>query len=144
MLDLNPYRTTVLASHASSSSRFVSLLWWLVYLHPVISLTMIYVCWTLTTVSLGRPPGFGEHPDNDVVHTVMHILAIPAALLTLAAPLLVPVGLVWGLTHPFAQRHTKVTVVNRVTCLSAYLLTLAFVACMHSSDPFGAENWFWD
>lgn len=146
MLRENPYRATLHSEPADpgARSRAVAVLWWLVYLYPAISLALIYACWMLTTVSLGRPPEFGEHPDHDVVHGLMHSLAIPAALLALAGPVLIPVGLVWGFRQPFAQRLPNSVVRNRLACLASYLLALVAVGSVYAADPLGAAYWFWD
>ena len=145
MLHENPYRSTLMSETQGAGTRVAVALWWLVYLHPTIALTLIYGCWTLTTASLGRTPGFGELPENDAAHSVVHLLAIPAALLTISGPILVPIALVWGLAQPFAQRPAgESTTTKRIACLTTYLLMLAIVASVYSSDPFGAVYWFWD
>jgi hypothetical protein len=145
MFHNNPYNATLQSETQSAGGRVVIALWWWVYLHPAITLTLIYSCWMLTTVSLGRPPGFGEHPSNDPAHTVVHALGISAALSTLVGPLLIPIGLLWGLVHPFAQRPPDgPTITKRIACLTTYVVILAIVAYIYSSDPFGAVYWFWD
>ncbi len=145
MLDENPYRATLLSETKSAITRVVVALWWFVYLHPAISLALIYTCWMLTTTSLGRPPGFGEHPDTDAVHGAVHVLGITAALLTIAGPILIPVAFVWGFAQPFAQWPPgESTITKRIACLATYLLMLAIVMFVYSSDPFGALYWFWD
>ncbi|WP_146403065.1 hypothetical protein [Planctomycetes bacterium CA13] len=99
----------------------------------------------LTTVSLGRPPGFGELPDNVAAHNAVYVLAIPAALLTIAGPFLIPIGLVWGLAQPFGLRAPKeMPTAKRIVCLTTYVVILTIVDAVYSSDPYGAIYWFWD
>ena len=141
----NPYRATLLSKAQGARGRVVAVLWWLVYLHPVISLSLIYSCWTITTVSLGHPPGFGEHPDHDPAHTAVHILGIFAALSFLAGVVLIPAGLLWGLVQPFARLPPeKPTITSRLACLSTYVVIMVVVVFIWYSDPFGAIYWFWD
>ena len=145
MLHENPYRATLLRETRSASSRVVVALWWFVYLQPVTTLTLMHTCWMLTALSLGRAPGFGELPDSDAAHSAVHVLGTSAALLTVAGPILIPTALLWGLAHPFAQRPPEgSTATKRIACVLFYLLMLAGVAYVYSSDPFGALYWFWD
>ena len=145
MFDDNPYEATSQSETQSAEGCAVTALWWWVYLHPAIALALIYSCWTITTVSLGHPPGFGEFPDNDPVRNVVYALGTLAGLSTLAGPLLIPIGLFWGLAHPFAQRPPHgPTITKRIACLTGYVAMLAIVASIHSFDPFGAIYWFWD
>ena len=141
----NPYRATLTGKTKIAGTRVATAIWWLVYLHPAISLALIYTCWMLTTTALGRPPAFGEHPKNDLSHIAVHVLKIPAAVLAIAAPVFVPLALGWGLIHPFAKRSlAETTTKNRFVCLTAYILMLAITASLYSSDPYGAVYWFWD
>ena len=145
MFHNNPYKATLQSETQSAGRRVVIALWWWVYLYPAITLALIYSCWMLTTVSLGRAPGFGEHPSNDPARTVVHTLGISAALCTLAGPLLIPIGLLWGLVHPFAQQPPDTpTITKRIVCLTTYVVMMATAASIYSSDPYGAIYWFWD
>ena len=105
MLRDNPYEATGTTEAVSGRVAFPvkTVLWWLVFLHPVITMTLIYGCWGLTTASLGRPPAFGEHPSNDAMHTLVHAVGGAAMLSLLAGPALVPIGALWSLAQPFAS-----------------------------------------
>ena len=141
----NPYRATLLSQAQGARGRVVVVLWWLVYLHPVISLALIYSCWAITTVSLGHPPGFGEHPDHVLAHTAVHLLGTAGGLSTIAGVFVIPVGLLWGLVQPFARRSPeKPTITSRIACLSTYVVMMVIVVLVWDSDPFGAIYWFWD
>ena len=152
MLDDNPYKptlvdetkATLVDEPKSSLSRFVVTLWWFAYLHPAIALALIHICWTITTVSLGRPPKFGEHPENEVAHSVLHLLDLPAVLLSLAMPILIPIALLWGFVQPFAQRIEKQMTKKHIVCVVGHLLILAIVFAAYRYDPMGVLNWFWD
>ncbi len=144
MLHENPYEATVLGESKRTSTRLVAGLWWIVYLHPVISAALVYCGWILTTVSLGHPPGFGEHPDNDLAHRGVHVLGLPAALLFIASPVLIPIGLIWGFAQPFAGSAERSTTTKRIVCLAAYVLMLVFVASLCFWDPWAVMSWFWD
>jgi hypothetical protein len=145
MLRDNPYKSTLLDKTQNVGDRIVTVLWWLGYLHLPIALMLIYGCWILTTASLGRPPRFGELTESDAAYKVVHVMAISAALLIFASPILIPVALVWGFTQPFAQRPLRnATVTKRFACLSTYMAMGALVATVYFFDPFGAVVWFWD
>ncbi len=136
MLHENPYRATLLSETKSAGTRIAIALWWLVYLHPAITLALIYTCWMQTTASLGRPPGFGEHPENEAAHSAVHVWAIPAALLIIVGPILIPIALMWGLAQPFAQRPPQeLTITKRIACVTTYILIVAIVATVYFSDP---------
>ena len=97
MSQLNPYKSTGVAESESpeTASRRLSVLWWLVYFYPVIVLALVYASWIVACVSLGRPPGFGEHPEIQPAHAAFHVLANSTAILLLCCFLLVPSGMVW-------------------------------------------------
>lgn len=140
----NPYQSTPLSGATSPNRRVIRSLWWAIYLHPVIVLILLYASWTVTAAALGRRPGMGEHPENDWVHGAVHFLEISAALLTLAAPILIPFALMSALAQPFASHQMQEPVMKRVVCLATYLLMLSVVVAVYYFDPFGAVCWFWD
>jgi|GEM_PF-1233632 hypothetical protein len=156
MLHENPYKTTSLderalpnevavVKNANSLRGSMALLWWTFYLHPVIVLVLLYGCWTITTASLGRPPTFGESPANYVANILAFISGFGCFLFCLATPVLIPIALVWGVVHPFAQRPIgELMIAKRIFCLSTYFLILASVVFVWNSDPFRVVYWFRD
>lgn len=145
MPDENPYEPSVFHERALPRNRLTLALWWMIYLQPAMTLLLVYACWAITSVSLGRPPSFGEHPENELADSMVHFLGTPAALLTLSTPLFVPAALAWGFLQPFgASRPATSIVKTRVACLTPYLFVLAFVALIWRSDPFGVVYWFID
>ena len=145
MLDENPYQPVLSNGTTHTRTRIATAVWWTIYLHPAIALALVYACWTVTTVSLGRPPGFGEHPENELAHSVVHMLDACVLLLVLATPILVPIALVWGLSQPFAMSHqTESLFLMRVACLATYPLMLMAVTWVCYSDPFRVVYWYMD
>lgn len=141
----NPYRSTLLSDTREPGIRVRIALWWLVYLHPLITLALIYACWILTTLALGRPPGFGEESESLIVHRLTYVLGATGAILTVAGPILLPLSLLWGLFQPFAERYSEGSkTTKRVMCVGTYFLMLVFVAFVCYYDPFGVLYWFWD
>ncbi len=124
--------------------RIKAVLWWFVYLYPIIPLLLIHGCWAITTFSLGSPPVFGEIPKHDFSNAACVPLGVTAALLSVAWPLFVPTGLLWCFFQPFAQLSKVPTIANRIVCLSIYALMLAAAAAISFRDPVGAIYWFWD
>ena len=96
MLDENPYQPALFTGMINARVRFTTVLWWMIYLQPTVALALMYVCRTLTTVSLGRPPESGEHPESDLAHGVVHVRDLPAIFLILGTPILIPIALMWG------------------------------------------------
>ena len=142
----NPYETpgTTHSVSARIALTAKTMFWWLIYLYPVIAISAVYACWGLTAVDLGRPPGFGEHPENDAMHTLVHLLGNTTAISLLAGPMLVLLGAFWSVTQPFARRPSGVTTVSRIVCLTTYVLMLVAVVSIWSHDPYGAIYWFRD
>jgi len=147
MLDENPYKASGTTESVSSgfASRARVVLWWLIYLHPVITLALIYACWALTVVSLGRPPRLNEHSSQSAVQSAVHVLGNLAAVSLLAGLVLIPIGIVWSVVQPFARRRVAgVTVVRRLACPCAYTVMLVICVCIWAYDPFGTVYWFID
>jgi hypothetical protein len=145
MRNENPDKPAESHGPVNASFRFTLALWWTIFLHPAIALSLVYLCWALTAVSLGRPPGFGEHPENKLAHGLVHAIDTPAAFLILSVPLLVPIALAFGLAQPFGvTRPTGSMVRSRIACLTAYTSMLVLVAWVCYSDPFGVVYWFFD
>ncbi len=144
MYNDNPYTSRLLSDTREPGTRVHIAVWWLVYLHPALTLALIYACWILTTFALGRPPGFGEESGSLIVYRVTYVLGATGAILTVAGPILLPLSLLWGWCQPFAERYSdgsKTT--KRVLCVGTYFLMLAFVAFVCHYDRFGVLNWFW-
>ncbi len=141
----NPYKPAVSHGPLNASFRFTLALWWVIFLHPAIALSLVYACWALTAVSLGRPPGFGEHPESELAHSLVHAIDTPAAFLILSTPLLIPTALAWGFAQPFGMSRPVDSMVRpRIACLTAYTSMLVLVAWVCYSDPFGVVYWFFD
>ncbi|MCA9135818.1 MAG: hypothetical protein KDB00_03640 [Planctomycetales bacterium] len=141
MKQANPYKASV----TTEPRRPSSILWWPVHFYPAITIAMIYGCWAITALSLGRPPEFGEHPTGAFAHTAVHVLATFAALSYFAWPIGVPIGMLWAFRQPFARGPSEdFSVASRLTCMGSYALMFAIVVCIWSSDPLKAINWFWD
>ena len=145
MLEENPYRSTVQPVSKKASNSIGVAVWWVIYLHPAIALVLMHSCWAITAFSLGRSPRFGEHPENDVVHTVVHVLDLPAMLLILGTPIFIPTAVWQSFARPFAALNREdATMRMRVVCLIVYLLILAITAGICSCDPFRVIYWFMD
>ncbi|MDX1929045.1 MAG: hypothetical protein SFV81_21135 [Pirellulaceae bacterium] len=136
MYNANPYSSTLLTDTREPGTRVRIALWWLVYLHPAITLALIYTCWILTTVASGRPPGLGEESGSLIVCRVTYVLGATGAILTVAGPILLPLSLLWGLCQPFTERFSEGSKTKkRVLCLGIYFLKLVFVAFVCHYDP---------
>lgn len=145
VLHENPYQPSLQSEVINERVRVTNVLWWMAYVHPAIALGLVYACWGLTCFSLGRPPGFGEHPEGDIAHRVVHALGFPAMLLILGTPVLVPLALVGIVFQPYGARRTTGSRIRaRVACLTSYLLMLMAVAWVCYADPFGVWYWFMD
>jgi hypothetical protein len=145
MYNENPYSSTLLSETRKPGTRVRIALWWLIYLHPVITLALIYTCWILTAVALGRPPGFGEGSESLIVDSVTYVLGATGAILTLAGPVLLPISLLWGFGQPFAERYSEGSkTTKRILCVGIYFLMLVFVAFVCHYDPIRVLYWFWD
>jgi hypothetical protein len=141
----NPYKPSVSHGPLNGGFRFTLVLWWIIFLHPAIALSLVYTCWTLTAVSLGRPPGFGEHPENGIAHSVYHAIGYPLAFLILSTPFLIPIALAWGFAQPFGVSLPVDSMArSRIAFLTAYTSILMLVAWACYSDPFGVVYWFVD
>ena len=144
MLEENPYRPPLPTENKAARGRIAAVFWWMIYLHAAITLALIYACWSITTVSLGRPPGFGEHPENALAHGALHTLDLPAMLLILGTPILIPIALWRGFTQPFADmRQGEPPAQKRVACLAVYLIILAIAFSISSYDPFRVRIGSW-
>ena len=139
----NPYLSPDATESTVVRSRAKSVVWWLLYLCPVITLTLIYTAWLISFVSLGRFPAFDEHPNNAAAHTAVHLFCNLATVPFLASPLIVPVGMLWSVTQPFAQFHkADVSRFARIASPCIYLLTLIVFGATWVYDPLGTMYWF--
>ena len=148
MSQLNPYKSTGVAESESpeTASRRLSVLWWLVYFYPVIVLALVYASWIVACVSLGRPPGFGEHPEIQPAHAAFHVLANSTAILLLCCFLFVPSGMVWSFIQPFSFRQEQPgeNLSARLVCTGLYILMLVIATFIWNWDPYRVVYWFLD
>jgi len=119
-----------------------TLLWWLLYFYPMIVTSSLHAAWGLSALKLGRPPiPYREYPEGFLIT----VCGLVAGLGSVGIPLMIPAGLVFSFSHPFAHRDaTKVTTSMRFTSLAIYVLMFAVAARLHHGDPFEAAKWFWD
>ncbi|MCA9130925.1 MAG: hypothetical protein KDB22_27765 [Planctomycetales bacterium] len=149
LIDDNPYRAGAIqvevATWPLARRRLLTALWWLVYLHPVIVHAGILACWLITAASLGRPPKFGEHPTDPILHRLVHVLGLPIGLLILSWPVFALGGWVLSFTFPFARQYQAGSAVGlRIVCLGIHLLLMYLSIVFWINDPFRAIWWFID
>ena len=143
----NPYRSYIGnepngLKQASPTKRVV---WWLLYLYPIILWSAIFGSWAITYVAIGGRPGFGEHPDNFLLHTFVHALGYLAMFAFLGGPLLVPLAIASSFTQPFGGLFGDVGgVLLRFACVGGYLIMLLAFVVFWNLDPFGVVYWFMD
>lgn len=143
----NPYTPPAEAGNKALrlASPFRKVMWWSVYLYPVFTLTMIYFCWALTVASLGRRPGFGEHPNTEPAHFLYHLLSIIAGIALLASPLVILAGLSLSIALPFAKSSSEGPLLRqRIVCVLGVVTMIGVAAGLLMYDPFGIMYWFFD
>ena len=147
MLYQNPYQVTATAEPVprADTATTNALLWWTVFCYPVVMLAAVFGSWGLTYLSLGRPPGHGEYPGDEVLHAIVHVMGYLAAICYLGGPAIVPVGMLWSVTQPFARSWSQDRmIVSRVVCLGTYVLMLVTVGYCFVNESLGIMDWFWD
>ena len=147
MQDCNPYASPSIAELSVSRIRSAirPTLWWMVFLQPVATVTLIYVCWLVSYASLGEAPKFGEHPSTEPAHTFFHVLGTVAALSLLGSPILFVVGLGWSLAQPFATTEMEnAPRSSRLLCGLAFVTMAVLSVGILYLDPWDVLYWFVD
>lgn len=147
MRSQNPYQAITVAELVPrhNGAKANAWLWWPVFCYPGLMLAAIFGSWGLTYLSLGRPPGHGEYPHNEILHALVHGMCFCSAIGFLVGPVICVAGLLWSVTHPFGRAWScNRRMVTRTVCLGIYLLMLLNLICWVSNESLGVMVWFWD
>lgn len=147
MRSKNPYQAITVAETVPqhNSAKANALLWWPAFGYPGFMLAAIFGSWGVTYLSLGRPPGHGEHPHNEILHALVNGLCFCSAISFFVGPVICVVGLIWSITHPFGRAWSKNhKMAARTVCLGIYLLMLLNLIYWVRNESLGVMDWFWD
>ena len=144
----NPYAASkTLGADDSRSVRFSfsTIVWWLVYLQPMLTLLLIYASWGITAIALGRAPRFGEVPESQPLGSIEGVICLVGGISLLATPFMVVVGICCSVARPFARSGSSQNgVFLRLACALTYTKMVVILWFVLSYDPYRVFYWFLD
>ena len=112
------------------------------FAYPILITLLMYSCWGISAVMLGRfPMPYIDYPDNIFVW----VLGTVTALTFVACPVVVPIGAILVISDPVPFKNwDRPAVIRRFLSLGLYALLWALVGALHYHDPWRVADWFFD